>query len=69
MILQAALSDTSIPSVEVQTTEDPNDEPELEVLDDNAVKLDISNVPIMLTVSQVQPQLNLHVALAVGKWC
>lgn len=69
MILQAALSDTSIPSVEVQTAEDPNDEPELEVLDDNAVKLDISNVPIMLTVSQVQPQLNLHVALAVGKWC
>ena len=52
-LLQAALADTSIPTVEVQTAEDPNDEPELEVLDDNAVKLDISNVPIILTVSQV----------------
>lgn len=47
------MADTSIPTVEVQTAEDPNDEPELEVLDDNAVKLDISNVPIILTVSQV----------------
>ncbi len=52
--MQAALADTSIPSVEVQAAEDPNDEPELEVLDDNAVKLDTSNVPIMLTVSQVE---------------
>jgi len=50
---RAALSDTSIPSVEVQAAEDPNDEPELEVLDDNAVKLDITNVPILLSVSQV----------------
>lgn len=50
---RAALTDTSIPSVEVQAAEDPSDEPELEVLDDNAVKLDTSNVPIMLTVSQV----------------
>jgi len=48
------LSDTSIPAVEVQAAEDPNDEPELEVLDDNAVKLDITNVPILLSVSQVQ---------------
>jgi len=40
--------------VEVQAAEDPNDEPELEVLDDNAVKLDITNVPILLSVSQVQ---------------
>ena len=47
------MADTSIPTVEVQTAEDPNDEPELEVLDDNAVKLDISNVPIILTISQV----------------
>ena len=52
-MLQAALTDTSIPSVEVQAAEDPTDEPELEVLDDNAVKLDTSNVPIMLSVSQV----------------
>ncbi|DBA92888.1 hypothetical protein WJX77_008146 [Trebouxia sp. C0004] len=50
---RAALSDTSIPSVEVQAAEDPNDEPELEVLDDNAVMLDITNVPILLSVSQV----------------
>ena len=39
--------------MEVQAAEDPTDEPELEVLDDNAVKLDTSNVPIMLSVSQV----------------
>ena len=39
--------------MEVQAAEDPNDEPELEVLDDNAVKLDITNVPILLSVSQV----------------
>ncbi|KAL3148401.1 hypothetical protein ABBQ38_013858 [Trebouxia sp. C0009 RCD-2024] len=50
---RAALADTSIPTVEVQTAEDPSDEPELEVLDDNAVKLDTSNVPIILTISQV----------------
>ena len=56
-LLQAALADTSIPSVEVQAAEDPNDEPELEVLDDNAVKLDVGNVPITLTVSQVRRQL------------
>ena len=51
--MQAALTNTRIPSVEVQGAEDPNDAPELEVLDDNAVGLDVSNVPITLTVSQV----------------
>ena len=54
--LQAALADTSIPTVEVQSAEDPNDEPELEVLDDNAIKLDTSNVPIILSISQVLPR-------------
>ena len=63
MHLQAALADTSIPTVEVQSAEDPNDEPELEVLDDNAIKLDTSNVPIILTISQVLPKGILHSVL------
>ena len=55
--MQAALADTAIPSVEVQAAEDPNDEPELELLEDDAVKLDISNVPITLTVHQVTKKI------------
>ena len=53
-MVQAALADMSIPAVEVQAAEG-NDEPELEVSDDpsSAVKLDTSQVPILLTVSQV----------------
>ena len=51
--IQAALANASIPSVEVELGEDPNDQPEVEVLDDNAIKLDTSNVPITLTISQV----------------
>ena len=52
--VQAALADMSIPAVEVQAAEG-NDEPELEVSDDpsSAVKLDTTQVPILLTVSQV----------------
>ena len=51
--MQAALTDMSIPAVEVSAAEG-NDEPELEVSDDpsSAVKLDTSKVPILLTVSQ-----------------
>jgi len=49
--------------VEVQAAEDPNDEPELEVLDDNAVKLDITNVPILLSVSQVHCPATTHATL------
>lgn len=53
-MVQAALADMSIPAVEVQAAEG-SDEPELEVSDDpsSAVKLDTSQVPILLTVSQV----------------
>lgn len=52
--MQAALTDMSIPAVEVSAAEG-NDEPELEVSDDpsSAVKLDTSRVPILLTISQV----------------
>lgn len=49
--------------MEVQAAEDPNDEPELEVLDDNAVKLDITNVPILLSVSQVHCLATTHATL------
>ena len=49
--------------MEVQAAEDPNDEPELEVLDDNAVKLDITNVPILLSVSQVYCPAITHATL------
>ena len=53
--VQAALTDLSIPSVEVEAGEDENALPELEVSDDpaSATKLDTSKVPILLTVSQV----------------
>ncbi len=49
--------------MEVQAAEDPNDEPELEVLDDNAVKLDTTNVPILLSVSQVHCPAIRHATL------
>ena len=64
-MVQAALADMSIPAVEVQAAEG-NDEPELEVSDDpsSAVKLDTSQVPILLTVSQVS-QLAKHRLLLI----
>lgn len=54
--------------MEVQAAEDPTDEPELEVLDDNAVKLDTSNVPIMLSVSQVH-EFAMSYPLTQSKYC
>ena len=55
--LQAALQDTRIPLVEVGATENPDEEPELELDDDpaHATQLDTSNVPVIVTVSQVGP--------------
>lgn len=57
LYVQAALTDLSIPSVEVEAGEDENALPELEVSDDpaSATKLDTSKVPILFTVSQVCP--------------
>lgn len=57
-MMQAALTDMSIPAVEVSAAEG-NDEPELEVSDDpsSAVKLDTSKVPILLTISQARVPL------------
>ncbi len=52
--MQAALADTRIPAVEVAAAED-GEEPELDVDDDpnNSVRLDCSQLPMVVTVSQV----------------
>ena len=52
--MQAALADTRIPAVEVAAAED-GEEPELDVDDDpnNSVRLDCSQLPAVVTVSQV----------------
>ncbi len=54
--VQAALQNTRIPLVEVGATEDPDEEPELELDDDpaNAKQVDVSRVPIIVTVCQVR---------------
>ncbi len=54
--LQAALQDTRIPLVEVGVTESPDEEPELELDDDpaHAKQIDTSQLPVIMTVSQVQ---------------
>ena len=53
-VMQAALADTRIPAVEVAAAED-GEEPELDVDDDpnNSVRLDCSQLPAVVTVSQV----------------
>lgn len=55
--VQAALQNTRIPLVEVGATEDPAEEPELELDDDpaNAKLVDVSRVPIIVTVCQARP--------------
>ena len=55
--VQAALQDTRIPLVEVGATEDPSEEPELELDDDpaNAKHVDVSRVPVIVTVCQASP--------------
>jgi hypothetical protein len=52
--VQAALQNTRIPLVEVGTTEDPDEEPELELDDDpaNAKHVDVSRLPIIVTICQ-----------------
>jgi exosome complex component RRP42 len=59
--VKSALHDTRIPRVEVVQGEDPGDEPEYEVDDDPeaAVRLDISKVPLSLTVCQLGSALIL----------
>lgn len=54
-MLQAALQDTRIPLVEVGVTEHPDEEPELELDDDpaHAKQIDTSQLPVIMTVSQV----------------
>ncbi|KAK9906890.1 hypothetical protein WJX75_009799 [Coccomyxa subellipsoidea] len=51
---KAALQDTRIPLVEVGATENPGEEPELELDDDpaHATQVDTSNIPVIITVSQ-----------------
>ena len=53
-VMQAALADMRIPAVEVAAAED-GEEPELDVDDDpnNSVRLDCSQLPVVVTVSQV----------------
>ncbi|CAL5227658.1 g10664 [Coccomyxa viridis] len=53
--VRAALQNTRIPLVEVGATEDPDEEPELELDDDpaNAKQVDVSRVPIIVTVCQM----------------
>ena len=50
--MKAALHDTRIPKVEVVVGESPEDEPEYEVDDDpeQSVRLDVSRVPVVLSV-------------------
>lgn len=54
-MLQAALQDTRIPLVEVGVTENPDEEPELELDDDpaHAKQIDTRQLPVIMTVSQV----------------
>ena len=54
--IQAALQNTRIPLVEVGATEDPNEEPELELDDDlaNAKQVDVSRLPIIVTICQAR---------------
>ncbi|CAK0752194.1 hypothetical protein CVIRNUC_002127 [Coccomyxa viridis] len=52
--IRAALQNTRIPLVEVGATEDADEEPELELDDDpaNAKHVDVSRLPVILTVCQ-----------------
>ena len=64
---QAALQDTRIPLGEGGATEDPNEEPELELDDDpaNAKHVDVSRVPVIVTVCQASP---CHLRLALTSY-
>lgn len=57
--LQAALADTDIPKVSmIETDRDEGGEPELDVDDDpeKAMHLDVSDVPVLVTVAHVSRQ-------------
>ena len=58
---QAALVDLRIPQVEISPTDDPEDEPEIELDDDpeHAAALDTSKIPLLVTVAQVIPPTQL----------
>ena len=53
---QAALVDLRIPRVEISPTDDPEDEPEIDLDDDpeHATALDTSKLPLVVTVAQVR---------------
>ena len=56
MPVQGALADLRIPRVDISPSDDPEDEPEIE-LDDNpehATTLDTSRLPLVVTVAEVR---------------
>jgi exosome complex component RRP42 len=53
MHMQVALSDTGIPKVNVSVSVASDDEPEVDVSDEEFLQFDTSSVPVIITLTKV----------------
>lgn len=73
MYLQVALSDTGIPKVTVSLSAASDEEPEVDVNNEELLQFDTSSVPVIITLTKVMLflvtlGLRRHALLIIARW-